>query len=69
VSIFVTGIAVYNGKVDMASGHIPKHERTLELRVQGLSFKLPQTLINSLVLEFFVASSSYNITFVGVNSI
>ena len=31
-------------------GHIPKHEKTLELKAQGLSFKLPQTLINSLIL-------------------
>ena len=51
-------------------GQIPKHEKTLELRVQGLSFKLPRTLINSLILSFiFVASSSYTIAFAVVNSI
>ena len=38
--------------------------------VQGLSFKLPQTLINSLVLQFiFVAQSSYNFTFVDDNTL
>ena len=31
-------------------GHIHKHEKTQELRVQGLSFKLSQTLIKFLGL-------------------
>ena len=37
----------YSGcrSVFTTKGHIPKHENTLELRVHGLSFKLPQTII------------------------
>ena len=54
----------------LPKGSMSKHEKTLVLRVQSLNFKLPLSLINSLVHEFiFVASSSYNITFAVVNSI